>query len=60
VLILRVLDGTPRTQTAIIRAVQDRYGVKIDRKAVGRHLELLKSLGFDLLQKRKDGNCLNK
>lgn len=59
-LILRVLDGTPRTQTAIIRAVQDRYGVKIDRKAVGRHLELLKSLGFDLLQKGKDGNCLNK
>lgn len=59
-LILRVLDGTPRTQTAIIQAVQDRYGVKIDRKAVGRHLELLKSLGFDLLQKGKDGNCLNK
>ena len=59
-LILKVLDGMPRTQTAIIRAVQDRYGVKIDRKAVGRHLELLKSLGFDLLQKGKDGNCLNK
>lgn len=59
-LILKVLDGMPRTQTAIIRAVQDRYGVKIDRKAVGRHLELLKSLGFDLLQKGKDGYCLNK
>lgn len=59
-LILKVLDGTSKTQTAIIRAVQERYGAKIDRKAVGRHLELLKSVGFDLLQKGKDGYCLNK
>lgn len=49
-LILQVLDETHKTKAAIIRAVQETYGVKIDRKAVGRHLELLKALGFDLLQ----------
>lgn len=50
-LILQVLDSAPKTQAQIIRSVQEKYGVKIDRKAVSRHLELLKALGIDLLQK---------
>jgi len=44
-LILRVLGDTPKTQAEILRAVQEQYGVQIDRKAVKRHLELLDSLG---------------
>jgi len=54
-LILQVLNGTPKTQTAIIKEIQEKYGAKIDRKAVVRHLELLKALGVNLLQKGKDG-----
>ena len=59
-LILEVLDSTPKTQTAIIHAVQEKYATKIDRKAVARHLELLKALGFVLLQKNKEGYYLGK
>ena len=59
-LIWQVLNKTPKTQTAIIQAVQEQYGTKIDRKAVVRHLELLKALGVDLLQKSKDGYYLGK
>ena len=47
-LILRVLDGAPKNQTEIIREVQAEYGVKIDRKAVKRHLELLEALPFSV------------
>ena len=53
-LILYVLDGTPKTQAAIIQAVQERFGAKIDRKAVGRHLVLLKALGVHV-EKCEDG-----
>lgn len=59
-LILQVLDSIPKTQTAIIKEIQEKYGAKIDRKAVVRHLELLKALGVDLLQKCKDGYYLGK
>ena len=59
-LILQVLNGTPKTQTAIIKQIQGKYGTKIDRKTVVRHLELLKALGFDLLKKGKDGYYLGK
>lgn len=47
-LILQVLNDTPKTQTAIIQAVQEKYGAKIDRKAVKRHLELLEALGYSI------------
>ena len=59
-LTLQVLDSIPKTQTAIIKEIQEKYGAKIDRKAVVRHLELLKALGVDLLQKGKDGYYLSK
>ncbi len=45
-LILQVLEHTPKTQTALIREIQEKYGVKIDRKAVVRHMELLHALNF--------------
>lgn len=53
-LILQVLDGTPKTKTAIMQAVQEQYGAKIDRKAVGRHLELLDAFEYNI-QKCDDG-----
>jgi biotin operon repressor len=49
-LILGVLDGTPKTQTEIIREVQAKYGAKIGRKAVKGHLELLEELGYSVEQ----------
>lgn len=53
-MVWHVLDHTPKSQAEIIRAVQEKYGVKIDRKAVKRNLELLDVLPFGL-QKNKDG-----
>lgn len=47
-LILGVLDDTPKTQAEIIREVQAKYGAKIGRKAVKRHLELLEALPFSV------------
>lgn len=47
-LILGVLDGTSKTQTEIIREVQAKYGAKIGRNAVKRHLELLEALSFSV------------
>lgn len=53
-LILRILDSVPKTQTAIIHALRERYGVKIGRQAVSRLLELLIALEFRV-KKSKDG-----
>ena len=58
-LILQVLDDTPKTKAAIIRFVQEKYGTKIDRKAVGRHLELLEALGVHV-EKCDDGYYIEK
>lgn len=57
-MVLEVLDVEPQTQNEIVHSVQEKYGVKMDRKAVSRHLELLKAIGFDLLQKSKRGYYL--
>ena len=45
-MVLQVMDGdvTFETQAAIIRAIQEKYGVKMGRKAVSRHYELLQQL----------------
>lgn len=43
-LILQVLDG--KTKAEIAQAVQEKFGVKIDRKAITRHLEMLSALGL--------------
>ena len=58
-LILQVLDRTPQTNAAIIRAVQNKYSTKIDRKAVGRHMELLIALGYRI-QECADGYYISK
>ena len=58
-LILQELDHTPKTQAAIIRAVQEKYGTKIDRKAVRRHLELLEALGV-CVEKCEEGYYIGK
>ena len=57
-LILQVLGKTPQTKAGIIHAVQNQYGAKIDRKAVGRHLELLHALGYHI-QECADGYYIN-
>lgn len=58
-MVLEVLDVEPQTQNEIVQAVQEKYGIKVDRKAVGRHLALLKALGFDMLQKCTCGYYLD-
>ena len=58
-MILQELDHAPKTQTAIIRSIQETYGVKIDRKAVRRHLALLEALGV-YIEKCKDGYYIGK
>lgn len=58
-MILQVLDGTAKTQAEIIRAVQGKYGIKIDRRAVKRNLELLQAFFFRI-QKNKDGYSVQK
>ena len=54
-LILQTLKETPQTRKEIIQAIQMNFGVKIDRKAADRHLELLNALGFNLHQKPDSG-----
>lgn len=56
-LILQELDHTPKTQTAIVQSIQEKFGSKIDRKAVRRHLELLEALGL-YIEKCEDGYYL--
>ena len=58
-LIMQVLDSSPKTQAEIIHTVQEKYGVRIDRKAVKRHLELLEAL-FYRIQKSNDGYSIQK
>ena len=58
-LILQVLDCTPKTQTAIIKEIQEKYAAKIDRKAVVRNLELLIDCGYKI-QRHNGGYFINK
>lgn len=51
-MILQVLDNATKTQTQIIAAVQEKYGTKMDRRAVSRNIKLLKTLGFTLPEKK--------
>ena len=45
-MILDMLEEVPQTIDAIAQKIYEQYGVKIDRKAVSRHLELLQALDF--------------
>jgi hypothetical protein len=45
-MILDMLEDVPQTIDAIAQKIYEQYGVKIDRKAVSRHLELLQALDF--------------
>lgn len=56
-LILEVLDGIPQSQTAIAQAVLEQYGIKIDRKAIKRHLDLLGELGFRIKKSKAGYAC---
>ena len=53
-LILKALDTMPKTKTQIKQAIEETYGVKIDRKAVARNLELLTAFGYRI-QTQDDG-----
>ena len=58
-LVLQVLREEPQTQTALLDAIQARFGVKMGRKALAGHLELLEALAFPV-EKGKDGYYLAK
>lgn len=47
------------SQTDIINYIEKRYGVIMERKAVGRHLDMLKALGYKI-QRGKNGFWLEK
>lgn len=47
-MILQVLDDIPKTQTQIISAVQEKYGVTMDRRAVSRNINMLNILSFSI------------
>ena len=57
-LILKQLNDEPQTQQEIIDAIAKEYGCVIDRKAVGRHIDLLKELGYNI-QHDQDGYTLS-
>ena len=58
-MVMQVLDGTPKTQTMIIQQVQEKYHTKIDRRAIRRNLDLLQDLGFRI-RKTQNGYYLEK
>lgn len=58
-LVLQVLSEEPQTQTALLDAIQARFGVKMGRRALAGHLELLEALAFPV-EKGKDGYYLAK
>ncbi|MBR3965671.1 MAG: hypothetical protein IKJ91_01200 [Clostridia bacterium] len=49
-LILRILENArkPLTQEQIISLIEFDYGTKIERKAIGRNITLMKKLGYDI------------
>ena len=58
-LVLQVLSEEPQTQTALLDAIQARFGVKMGRRALAGHLELLEALAFPV-EKGKNGYYLAK
>lgn len=58
-LVLQVLSEEPQTQATLLDAIQARFGVKMGRKALAGHLELLEALAFPV-EKGKDGYYLAK
>ena len=58
-LVLQVLSEEPQTQTALLNAIQARFGVKMGRRALAGHLGLLEALAFPV-EKGKDGYYLAK
>lgn len=58
-LVLQVLNEEPQTQATLLDAIQARFGVKMGRRALAGHLELLKALAFPV-EKGKGGYYLAK
>ena len=58
-LVLQVLNEEPQTQAALLDAIQARFGVKMGRRALAGHLELLEALAFPV-EKGKGGYYLAK
>lgn len=48
IMVLNCLADEPKTQKQIVDAIQKRYNCVIDRKAVGRHIETLKALNYNI------------
>jgi len=58
-LVLHVLSEEPQTQATLLDAIQAHFGVKMGRKALAGHLELLEALAFPV-EKGKGGYYLAK
>lgn len=54
IMILRVLQNAkePMLQQDIIREIENEYGVTLERKAIGRNIDMLKALGYNIQQSR--------
>ena len=50
-MVLQVLNSTPKKQADIIREIEEKFGIKIGRKAVARHLELIQAMDACTMQK---------
>lgn len=59
IMILRVLQNSkePMLQQDIIRKIEDAYGVTLERKAIGRNIDMLIALGYNI-QKSRAGYLL--
>lgn len=49
----------PMTQAEMIEILKNRYGIELDRKAIGRNFSRLKELGMEISSSRK-GSWLNR
>ena len=52
-LVWETLTETPQTHETIAAKIRERYSVKMERKAVGRHLQLLEEMHFDVKRCRE-------
>jgi biotin operon repressor len=52
-------SGVPLSQQVILDAIFERFGVKIQRQTVGRHVKLLQEMGCSITYDRQNGYKMN-
>lgn len=56
-LVLKVLDANPKKQQQIADEIESKYGIRIERKAIGRHLQNLMNFDFGV-NRVSGGYCI--